>query len=55
MDYIDNNKILKALLAIKSHSENVDKTYKIMNQIHFIHGLLLTKDKIKMLLRQKMN
>jgi hypothetical protein len=36
MDYIDNNDIMKDLLAIKSQIDDVDEIRKIKNQIHFI-------------------
>jgi hypothetical protein len=52
--YIDNsNDVLNNLLYIKSHSNDVDEIYKIKNQITFIHGLLLTKDKIKKVIKTK--
>jgi hypothetical protein len=47
MDYIDNNKLLEDLLYIKSYSNDTDEIHKKKHQINFIHGLLLTKDKIK--------
>jgi hypothetical protein len=44
---------LKYLLAIKSQIDDVDEIGKITNQINFIHGLLLTKDKIKKVIKFK--
>jgi hypothetical protein len=49
--YIDNNDVLNNLLNIKSHSNDVDEIHKIKNQINVIHGLLLTKDKIKKVIK----
>jgi hypothetical protein len=50
--YIDNtNDILNNLLYIKSHSNDIDEIHKIKNQINFIHGLLLTKEKIKKVIK----
>jgi hypothetical protein len=51
--YIDNHQIFLDLLAIKLNSDNIDEIRKIKNQIHFIHGLLLTKDKIKKVIKTK--
>jgi hypothetical protein len=54
--YIDNsNDILEDLLAFKSQIEDEDEICKIKNQINFIHGLLLTKDKIIKVIKTKMN
>jgi hypothetical protein len=53
MDYIDNNDVLKKLLASKSQIDYVDVIRKIKNQINFIYGLLLTKDKIKKVIKTK--
>jgi hypothetical protein len=53
MEYIDNNEVLRNLLAIKSQTDNIDEILKIKNQINFIHGLLLTKDKIKKVIKTK--
>jgi hypothetical protein len=52
-NYIDNNEVMKNLLAIKSQIEDVDEIRKIENQINFIHGLFLTKDKIKNVIKTK--
>jgi hypothetical protein len=55
-DILDNsNDVLKDLLAIKSQIDDEDEILKIKNQINFSHALLLTKDKITKLLRQKMS
>jgi hypothetical protein len=43
----DSNDVLNNLLAIKSEINDVEEIRKIKNQINFVHGLLLTKDKIK--------
>jgi hypothetical protein len=52
--YIDNiNDVLNNLLVIKSQIDDVDEIRKIKNQINFIHGLLLTKDKIKKVIKNK--
>jgi hypothetical protein len=52
--YIYNtNDVLNNLLYIKSHSNDVDEIHKIKNQINFIHGLKLTKDKIKKVINSK--
>jgi hypothetical protein len=40
-------------LVIKSQIEDVDEIHKIKNHINFIHGLLLTKDKIKKVIKTK--
>jgi t-SNARE complex subunit (syntaxin) len=53
MEYIDNNVVLKNLLAIKSQTDNIDEIRKIKNQINFIHSLLLTKDKVKKIIKTK--
>jgi hypothetical protein len=53
MDYIDKNEVLKKLFAIKLQINDVDEICKIKNQINFIHGLLLTKDKIKKVIKTK--
>jgi hypothetical protein len=52
--YIDNsNDILNNQLAIKSQIEDVDQIRKIKNHINFIRGLLLTKGKIKKVIKTK--
>jgi hypothetical protein len=51
--YIDNYGFLKDLLAIKPQIEDDNEIRKIKNQINFIHGLLLTKDKIKKVINSK--
>jgi hypothetical protein len=52
--YIDNsNDVLNNLLAIKSQINDVDEIHKIKNQINFVHGLLLTKDKLKKVIKTK--
>jgi hypothetical protein len=52
--YIDNNiDALNNLLTIKSQINDVDEIHKIKNQINFVHGLLLTKDKIKKAIKTK--
>jgi hypothetical protein len=52
--YIDNsNDVLNNLLAINSQIDDADEICKIKNQINFIHWLLLTKDKIKMVINTK--
>jgi hypothetical protein len=53
MEYIDNNDVLNNLLAIKSQINDADEIRKIKNQINFIHGFLLTKDKIKKVIKTK--
>jgi hypothetical protein len=53
--YIDNNEVMKNLLAIKLYSDNNDDIHKIQNQINFIHRFLRLKDKIKKLLSQNVN
>jgi hypothetical protein len=50
---INNNEVLRNLLSIKSQTANIDDIGKITNQINFIHGLLLTKDKIKKVIKTK--
>jgi hypothetical protein len=52
--YINNNiDVLNNLLTIKSQINDVDEIYKIKKQINFVHGLLLTKDKIKKVIKTK--
>jgi monomeric isocitrate dehydrogenase len=52
--YINNsNDVLNNLLAINSQTDNVDEIRKIKNQINFIHVFLLTKDKIKKVIKTK--
>jgi hypothetical protein len=51
--YIDNNEVIKNLLAIKLHYDNNDDIRKIKNQINFIHRLLRLKDKIKKFIESK--
>jgi hypothetical protein len=43
MEYIDNNEVLRNLLAIKSQINDADEIRKIKNQINFFHGLFFTK------------
>jgi hypothetical protein len=45
--------VLRNLLAIKSQTDNIDEIHKIKNQINFIHGLLLTKNMIKNVVKTK--
>jgi hypothetical protein len=52
-EYVDNNEVLKDLLAIKSQINDINEIRKIKNQINFVHGLLLTKDKIKKVVKTK--
>jgi hypothetical protein len=52
--YIDNSTdVLKNLLAIKSQIEDENEIRKIKNKINFIQGVLLTKDKIKKVIKTK--
>jgi hypothetical protein len=53
--YIDNsNDVLNNLLATKSQiNDDLDEIHKIKNQINFIHGLLLTADKLKKVIKTK--
>jgi hypothetical protein len=53
MEYTDNNQILQDLLYIKFHSNDTDEIRKLKNQINFIHCLLLTKNKLKKVIKTK--